>query len=126
MIKNIRVENYFDLGSNTQIFSAVPQRVLVIGASQTEALLDLGVGDSIAYAVKYEDNEDFPIKKSNQPVFEKLHFIPRQEIMMENILRLHPDLIVSEESWYSSKIISGYFFCITVNNAFDLSINIFM
>lgn len=101
VIKNIRIENYFDLGSNTQIFSAVPQRVLVIGASQTEALLDLGVGDSIAYAVKYEDNENFPIKKSNQPVFEKLHFIPRQEITMENILRLHPDLIVSEESWYS-------------------------
>lgn len=100
-IQNIRVENYFNLGPNTQYFTKVPQKVLVIGASQTEALLDLGVGDSIAYAVKYEDNEKFLIKESNKKVFDSLTFLPRQEITTENILKLHPDLIVSEESWYS-------------------------
>lgn len=63
-VDNIRVENYFDLGVNHEYFTKVPQRVLVIGAAQTEALLDLGVEDSILYSVKYEDNPVFPIKKA--------------------------------------------------------------
>lgn len=100
-VNNIKVENYFNLGPNTQYFAKVPQRVLVIGANQTEALLDLGVENAIAYSVKYEDNEMFPIKESNQKIFDRLTFLSRQEITAENILRLHPDLIISEESWYS-------------------------
>ena len=100
-VDNIRVENYFDLGVNHEYFTKVPERVLVIGAAQTEALLDLGVEDSILYSVKYEDNPIFPIKKSNEKAFENLAFLPRQDITMEKVLAIHPDLIVSEESWYS-------------------------
>ena len=100
-VDNIRVENYFELGPNREYFQKSPERVLVIGAAQTEALLDLGVEDSILYAVKYEDNPVFSIKESNKKVFEQLHFLPRQEMNMEKVLTLHPDLIISEESWYS-------------------------
>ena len=101
VVDNIRVENYFELGTNREYFPKKPERVLVIGAAQAEALLDLGVEDSILYAVEYEDNPFFSIKDSNKKVFEQLHFLSRQEINMEKVLTIHPDLIVSEESWYS-------------------------
>lgn len=100
-VDNIRVENYFELGPNREYFPQRPERVLVIGAAQTEALLDLGVEDTILYAVKYEDNPVFSIKESNKKAFDRLDFLPRQEMNMEKVLTIHPDLIVSEESWYS-------------------------
>ncbi len=100
-VENIQVENYFEIGPNIEYFTQIPSRVMVIGAAQTETLLDLEVGDSIKWAVKYEDSKDFPIKESNQEEFQKLAFISRQEITLESVLELKPDLIVSEESWFS-------------------------
>ena len=100
-ITNIQVENYFNLGENVQYFSKVPSRVLVIGASQTETLLDMGVEDSILWAVKYEDDKKYPIKDCNQAAFQRLNFLPRQQVTMERVLDLAPDLIISEESWFS-------------------------
>lgn len=95
------MENYFNLGENVQYFSKVPSRVLVIGASQTETLLDMGVEDSILWAVKYEDDKKYPIKDCNQAAFQRLNFLPRQQVTMERVLDLAPDLIISEESWFS-------------------------
>ena len=102
-ITNIQVENYFNLGENVQYFSKVPSRVLVIGASQTETLLDMGVEDSILWAVKYEDDKKYPIKDCNQAAFQRLNFLPRQQVTMERVLDFAPDLIISEESWFSKK-----------------------
>lgn len=101
VVENIRVENYFNQGVNREVFTNVPERVLVIGAAQTETLLDLGVEDAIVAAVKYEDNARFPIKQSNKEAFDALPFLSRQELNTERVLNLHPDLIISEESWYS-------------------------
>ncbi len=100
-VDNIRVENYFNQGANHQYFKKIPEKVLVIGAAQTETLLDLEAGDSIAAAVKYEDNVQFPIKGNNMEKFDSLPFIPKQEMNIERVLSLKPDLIISEESWFS-------------------------
>lgn len=100
-VENISVSNYFNLGPNFQYFDKIPSRVLVIGAAQTETLLDLEVGDSILAAVKYEDNMESPIRAVNQNAFQNLNFISRKEINRENILLLQPDMIISEESWFT-------------------------
>lgn len=100
-ITNIRVENYFSLGENVQYFSEIPFRVLVIGASQTETLLDMGVEDSILWSVKYEDDKKYPIKECNQAAFRRLNFLPQQQVTMERVLDMAPDMIISEESWFS-------------------------
>lgn len=100
-VQNIRVENYFRVGNNEQVFIQTPSRVFVIGASQIDTLLDLNVGDDILGAVEYEDSKDYPIKASNMEVYKKLNFIPRKQINAERILSMHPDLIIGEESWYT-------------------------
>lgn len=100
-IENIAIANYFELGPNKQYFTKVPSRVLVIGAAQTETLLDMEVADSILAAVKYEDNIYYPIRKVNQEKFQNLNFIKRQELNLEGILKLNPDMIISEESWFT-------------------------
>ena len=46
-VQNIRVENYFRVGINEQVFMQVPSRVFVIGASQIDTLLDLNVENDI-------------------------------------------------------------------------------
>ena len=100
-VQNIRVENYFRVGNNEQVFIQTPSRVFVIGASQIDTLLDLNVGDDILGAVEYEDSKDYPIKASNMEVYKKLNFVPRKQINAERILSMHPDLIIGEESWYT-------------------------
>ena len=49
-VENIKVENYYETGVNREYLSDVPQRVIVIGANETETLLDLGVEDAILAA----------------------------------------------------------------------------
>lgn len=100
-VENIAISNYFETGPNKQYFTKIPSRVLVIGASQTETLLDLEVADSILAAVKYEDNIYYPIREVNQKAFQNLHFISRQELNLEGVLKLAPDMIISEESWFT-------------------------
>lgn len=99
-VSDFRVENYYRLGENQQTYTQVPQRVIALGSTQIEALLDLGVGDSILYAAEYEDSKAFAIKKVNQAVYSKLKQLPRNQANGENIMSLRPDLIISEESWY--------------------------
>ena len=72
-VENIAISNYFETGPNKQYFTKIPSRVLVIGAAQTETLLDLEVADSILAAVKYEDNIYYPIREVNQKAFQNLH-----------------------------------------------------
>lgn len=100
-IENIQVENYFRTGRNLQYFLTPPKRALVIGAAQTELFLDMGIEDSILGAVKYEDDTEFPIKAHNKKAFDSLSFVDRRLLSMERVLEMKPDLIVSEESWFS-------------------------
>ena len=103
-ITNIQVENYFNLGENVQYFSKVPSRVLVIGASQTETLLDMGVEDSILWAVKYEDDKKYSIKDCNQAAFQRLNFLPRQQVTMERVLNLRR-IVVFKKSFGKHRVL---------------------
>ena len=54
-VENLRIENYFVKGKNIQTFDEVPQRVVVIGETETEALMALGIQDRIVMAFKSND-----------------------------------------------------------------------
>lgn len=99
-VSDFRVENYFRLGENQQTYTKVPQRVIALGSTQIEVLLDLGVADSILYAAEYEDSKAFAIKQVNQEAYLKLKQLPRNQVNIEHIMSFHPDLLISEESWY--------------------------
>ena len=101
IIDNIRVENYFYIGVNRQAFTKVPERVLVIGANESETFMDLGIADTILVAANHQDNPVYGIKKSNLPQWNKIPKIDHREINKERVLSLRPDMIVAQEEYYS-------------------------
>ena len=102
-IDNIRVENYFYIGVNRQSFTKVPERVLVIGANESETFMDLGIADAILVAANHQDNPVFGIKKSNLAQWNKIPKIDHREINKERVLSLRPDMIVAQEEYYSNQ-----------------------
>ena len=50
-VENINVENYFELGANVETFDRIPERVVIIGANESELLMDLGVTHGVIAAV---------------------------------------------------------------------------
>ena len=100
-IENIKVENYYETGINREYFSTIPHRVVVVGANDTELLLDLGVKDSILTIADGQNNKKYGIKQVNRSAFESLHKIGRKSIFSEHLLQLHPDLIVAQQEFFS-------------------------
>ena len=107
MIENIQVENYYETGTNKEYFSKIPERVIVIGANETETLLDLGVADSILMADDGQNNAVYGIKKENQGAFEKLTKINRRTITSEHLLELQPDMIIAEQQFFSKNYLGS-------------------
>lgn len=60
-VENIKVENYYETGVNREYLSDVPQRVIVIGANETETLLDLGVEKAILAADDGQNSQRYGI-----------------------------------------------------------------
>lgn len=103
IIDNIRVENYFYIGVNRQAFTKVPERVLVMGANESETFMDLGIADTILVAANHQDNPVYGIKESNLPQWNKIPKIDHREINKERVLSLRPDMIVAQEEYYSNQ-----------------------
>lgn len=101
VVNNIQVDNYFVTGINTEHFQSMPKKVLVIGANESELLMDLGVEQSIAMAVNHQDNKVFGIKQSNQAVWNELPHMLVSQLNMEQVLQLAPDLIVAQQEFFS-------------------------
>lgn len=100
-VENIRVENYYELGPNTQYFQKVPGKVLVIGANEAETLLDLGAGDNILAVADGQNSKEFGIKEVNRAAFEALPKLGRKDMNAEHVLSLAPDLIVGQQEFYN-------------------------
>lgn len=100
-IENISVENYFETGINRESFTHVPQRIVVIGANESETLLDLGVTEGIVSATPSQNNPTYGIKACNQAAFDTLPQMRRAEINTERLLALRPDLIVAQQEFFS-------------------------
>lgn len=107
VVENIKVENYYETGVNQEYFSKIPQRVIVIGANETETLLDLGVADSIFMADDGQNNAVYGIKEVNKPAFDKLQKINRRTITSEHFLELAPDMIMAEQQFFSKNYLGS-------------------
>jgi len=100
-VENIKVENYYETGVNREYLSDVPQRVIVIGANETETLLDLGVEEAILAADDGQNSQRYGIKASNEKAFQRLPRIDRSTIQAEHFLEMHPDMIIAEQQFFS-------------------------
>lgn len=107
LVENIKVENYFELGVNKEYFTCVPKKVIVIGANETETLLDLGVEDYIIGADDGQNNKTYGIKAVNLEKFQKLPKIDRRTITSEHMLELQPDLIICEQQFFSKRYLGS-------------------
>lgn len=106
-VDNIRVENYFEMGTNREYFHDVPHRVLSVGANETELLLDLGVADSILSATDGQNNLAFDIKVANRRVFDAVPKMPRTGVVTETVLAMQPDLILAQQQFFSKKYLGS-------------------
>ena len=95
-VENLRIDNYYVQGKNIQEFDAVPQRVLVVGDNEVETLIELGAASSIVLAAANNDGP-FPMKEENARVLEALPRAMNQQLRMEYITRLNPDLIIGHQ-----------------------------
>lgn len=100
-VENIKVENYYETGVNREYLSDVPQRVIVIGANETETLLDLGVEKAILAADDGQNSPRYGIKESNEQAFQRLPKVDRKTIQAEHFLEMHPDMIIAEQQFFS-------------------------
>ena len=107
LVENIKVENYFETGINQEYFTSIPKKVIVIGANETETLLDLGVEDAIMGADDGQNSEKYGLKKVNQEKFQNLPKIDRRTITSEHMLELQPDLIIAEQQFFSKRYLGS-------------------
>ena len=101
-VENLRIENYFVKGKNIQAFDEVPQRVVVIGETETETLMALGVQDRIAMAFKSSDREQ-NMRPENAARFAEVPQKTRAYINVEYVSSLRPDFIVAQQ-WLFTQI----------------------
>lgn len=107
LVENIKVENYYETGANKEYFTTIPKKVIVIGANETETLLDLGVAESIFLADDGQNNAEYGIKEINKPTFENLQKINRRTITSEHFLELQPDMIIAEQQFFSKNYLGS-------------------
>lgn len=100
-IENIRVENYFELGTNKENFKTIPQRVIVVGANEAETIMDLGAAASVIGVMPSQDSPHFGIKAYHQDLFHSFPALTRGEINSERLLSMQPDLIVAQQEFFS-------------------------
>ena len=99
-VENLRIENYFVKGKNIQTFDEVPQRVVVIGETETEALMALGIQDRIVMAFKSNDRGQ-NMRPENAAHFVEVPQKTRAYINVEYISSLRPDVIVAEQDKFT-------------------------
>lgn len=99
-IETIRIDNYWVRGSTVQCFSTAPERVLVVGESEQELLLDLGVDVERLILVR-QNNRSCSMKEENARLFEQAQVIPWAALNVESVMALRPDFIVGMQNTFS-------------------------
>lgn len=98
-VENLSVDKYLVTGQNIQTFWEVPKRVLVMGESEQELLMDLGV-DMDSLVLVRQNNRKYTLRKENEEKFERAQSIPSTALNMEYVMSLKPDLIVGMQSTF--------------------------
>lgn len=100
VVDNIRIDNYFVLGNNQQVFYKPPERIAVVGETQVEAVLELGLEDKIVAAIG-SANQRKHMRKENAERFDRVPEVDRSHINVEYISSVHPDILVVEQCYFT-------------------------
>lgn len=95
-VNNIRVSGYLNRGENRQCIQHAPKKIVVVGASETQMLLDFGVADRIVAAELWYDRDVF-FRKSQSHLLQRIPDMKGGAGSLEYVLMQEPDLFVAQQ-----------------------------
>ena len=102
----VTIENIDEKGApRSEVYDAPPQRVVAVWQNSIETLLALGVGDRIVAGMGVPDARY--IRPEYRAAYEAIPYTSLENLDVETILMMQPDLIVGWSSTFSSKVLRG-------------------
>ena len=102
----VTIENIDEKGApRSEVYDAPPQRVVAVWQNSIETLLALGVGDRIIAGMGVPDARY--IRPEYRAAYEAIPYTSLENLDVETILMMQPDLIVGWSSTFSPKVLRG-------------------
>ena len=102
----VTIENINEKGEPvSQVYEQPPQRVVAVWQNSIETLLALGVGDRIVAGMGVPDARY--IRPEYRAAYEAIPYTSLENLDVETILMMQPDLIVGWSSTFSPKVLRG-------------------
>ena len=102
----VTIENIDEKGApRSEVYDAPPQRVVAVWQNSIETLLALGVGDRIIAGMGVPDARY--IRPAYRAAYEAIPYRSLENLDVETILMMQPDLIVGWASTFSPKVLRG-------------------
>ena len=102
----VTIENIDEKGApRSEVYDAPPERVVAVWQNSIETLLALGVGDRIIAGMGVPDARY--IRPEYRTVYEAIPYTSLENLDVETILMMQPDLIVGWASTFSPKVLRG-------------------
>ena len=102
----VTIENIDEKGApRSEVYDAPPERVVAVWQNSIETLLALGVGDRIIAGMGVPDARY--IRPEYRTVYEAIPYTSLENLDVETILMMQPDLIVGWSSTFSPKVLRG-------------------
>ena len=105
----VTIENIDEKGApRSEVYDAPPERVVAVWQNSIETLLALGVGDRIIAGMGVPDARY--IRPAYRAAYEAIPYTSLENLDVETILMMQPDLIVGWASTFSPKVLRGVSF----------------
>ena len=102
----VTIENINEKGEPVStVYEKPPQRVVAVWQNSIETLLALGVGDRIVVGMGVPNAKY--IRPEYRAAYEAIPYTSLENLDVETILMMQPDLIVGWSSTFSSKVLRG-------------------
>lgn len=100
-IENINVKGE----PTTQVYDAPPQRIVAVWQNSIETPLALGAGDRIIAGMGIPDRKY--LKPEYRDLYDRIPYTSLENLDVETILMMEPDLIIGWASTFSPKVLRG-------------------
>ena len=102
----VTIENIDEKGApRSEVYDAPPQRVVAVWQNSIETLLALGVGDRIIAGMGVPNAKY--IRPEYRAAYEAIPYTSLENLDVETILMMQPDLIIGWSSTFSPKVLRG-------------------
>ena len=88
-----------------RVYRRPPARAVCVWQNSIETLIALGVGDRIVGGMGIPDKKY--LLPENQSAYEKIPYTSRENLAVENVLLMEPELVVGWHSTFSPKVLRG-------------------